>query len=249
MAKQRFQLFKKKEVKEEKTKALVKHKQAEKEIQNLPIQEKEIVEWLDATGLSKRLLPAEKLQFLKIAKCFGLNPFRREIFLNVYNEKKPDERTISIVIGYTVFLKRAERIQILDGWGCITVGKIPDLKAVLTIYRKDRKFPFIYEVDYEEVVQRKHSGEITSFWRKMPKFMTKKVCISQGFRMCFPDELGGLPYTDAERGEDQEYAEPINVTDTKNTKTEDSKTIESDAELPEYTELKALLENRMLKKC
>ena len=25
--------------------------------------------------------------------------------------------------------------------------------------------------------------------------MTKKVAIAQGFRLCFPDELGGMPYT------------------------------------------------------
>ena len=28
----------------------------------------------------------------------------------------------------------------------------------------------------------------------MPNFMLKKVAIAQGFRLAFPDELGGLPY-------------------------------------------------------
>jgi hypothetical protein len=28
--------------------------------------------------------------------------------------------------------------------------------------------------------------------------MTKKVCISQAFRLCFSDELGGMPYTSDE---------------------------------------------------
>lgn len=32
----------------------------------------------------------------------------------------------------------------------------------------------------------------------MPCFQLKKVCISQAFRLCFPDERGGLPYDAAE---------------------------------------------------
>jgi hypothetical protein len=28
----------------------------------------------------------------------------------------------------------------------------------------------------------------------MPAFMLKKVAMAQGFRLCFPDEMGGLPY-------------------------------------------------------
>lgn len=30
---------------------------------------------------------------------------------------------------------------------------------------------------------------------RMPKFMLRKVAIAQGFRLCFPDELGEMPYT------------------------------------------------------
>jgi hypothetical protein len=32
-------------------------------------------------------------------------------------------------------------------------------------------------------------------WENRPTFMTQKVAISQGFRLCFGDELGGMPYT------------------------------------------------------
>ena len=31
-------------------------------------------------------------------------------------------------------------------------------------------------------------------WAEMPEFMIKKVAIWQGFRLCFPSELWGLPY-------------------------------------------------------
>ena len=39
---------------------------------------------------------------------------------------------------------------------------------------------------------------MTAFWSKHPRLMPKKVCISQAFRLAFPDELGGLPYDAAE---------------------------------------------------
>ena len=35
----------------------------------------------------------------------------------------------------------------------------------------------------------------------MPAFMCEKACISQGFRLCFPDELAGMPYTKEEMPE------------------------------------------------
>ena len=37
-----------------------------------------------------------------------------------------------------------------------------------------------------------------STWNQIPSFMGRKVAIAQGFRLCFPDELGGLPYTEEE---------------------------------------------------
>ena len=39
---------------------------------------------------------------------------------------------------------------------------------------------------------------MTAFWTKQPRLMLKKVCISQAFRLAFPDELGGLPYDASE---------------------------------------------------
>ena len=35
----------------------------------------------------------------------------------------------------------------------------------------------------------------TQIWKEKPITMIKKVAIAQGFRLCFPEELGGLPYT------------------------------------------------------
>jgi hypothetical protein len=58
-------------------------------------------------------------------------------------------------------------------------------------------------VDYEEFFQTKTDKNTNEKvpnenWNKRPKFMLKKVCIGQGFRLCFSTDLGGLPYTEEE---------------------------------------------------
>jgi len=149
-----------------------------------------LISHLDALGLTSKLNDGEKNTFLSIAKAFNLNPFKREIHISKYGEN------LSIITGYEVYIKRAERTGQLDGWNATTSGTIEggDLKATVTIYRKDRTHPFIWEALYDECVQKTREGKVTKFWEKAA-FMTKKVAISQGFRLCFSDELAGMPYT------------------------------------------------------
>lgn len=161
------------------------------------VNEKVLIEYLDVMGISPKLEEKEKIQFLNIAKTFGLNPFKREIFCTVYGSG--EYKQLSIITGYEVYIKRAERSGQLDGWTATTSGSVAtnDLKATVTIFRKDRQHPFVWEVFYEECVQKTKAGVVTKFWEKA-NFMTKKVCISQAFRLCFSDELGGMPYTSDE---------------------------------------------------
>lgn len=121
----------------------------------------------------------ELYMFMGIAKSYNLNPFKREIHFIKYGSS-PGQT----VVGYETYIKRAEKTGFLDGWECTTDEK----KAYVTIYRKDRAKPFKWEVDFSEF----NTGQST--WKKMPKFMLKKVAIAQAFRLCFPEDLGGLPY-------------------------------------------------------
>lgn len=162
-----------------------------------PVTMETITEYLDTTGLTKQLLPKEKATFVNMAQLFGLNPFKREIYCTVYGTG--DYRTCAIVTGYEVYLKRAERTGKMDGWECAITGKGDDMAATVTIYRKDWGHPFKHTVYYRECVQiNKKTGKPNSVWGKMPSFMTKKVAIAQAFRLCFPDEFGGMPYTNDE---------------------------------------------------
>ena len=146
----------------------------------------QLVSYLDTMGLSKKLTDNEKNTFLQISQAFGLNPFKREIYCMKYGEQS------TIIVGYETYIKRAERTGALDGWNVTTSGSGNDLKATITIHRKDRSHAFIHEVVFSEYVQN------NKIWKEKPTTMIKKVAMAQGFRLCFSDELGGMPYTSEE---------------------------------------------------
>src|SRR5690348_14594540 len=106
----------------------------------------ELTMHLENLGLLKDLSTGEKNSYLQIAKAFNLNPFKREIHVSKYNGQ------MSIITGYEVYIKRAERTGQLDGWSVTTTGNVAnnDLKAIVTIHRKDRAYPFVWEAEYNE---------------------------------------------------------------------------------------------------
>jgi len=178
--------------------------------------------YLRAANLVGHLTDVEVDQFISISTAFGLNPFKREIYASKYGDN------FSIVVGYETYIKRAERSGRLSGWKVTTEGtfdkKDPGsatLKAIVTIHRSDFVHPFEHEVHFSEYCQRKRDGQLTKFWSQKPITMIKKVAISQGFRLCFSDELGGLPYTKEEIGQEerfdsfQEVKEPIKTDNEK----------------------------------
>jgi len=136
------------------------------------------------------LTDAERNQFFSIAKAFELNPFKREIYCIAYGQGQ--YRKLSIITGYEVYLKRAERTGKMDGYEVTTEGEGRNLKAIVTIYRKDWSKPFKHEVYFPEYSQD------NQIWKTKPITMIKKVAIAQAFRLCFPDEFGGMPYTSDE---------------------------------------------------
>lgn len=162
-------------------------------VEQAALPKEKLLEFLNIAGVATKLTEKERVNFVEIAQAYCLNPFKREIYCVSYGYG--ENKTTSIITGYEVYIKRAERTGKLDGWEVTIDGKLPDLKAVITIYRNDWSRPFKHEVYFEEVVQRKKDGSINAMWSKMPKFMLRKVAIAQGFRLCFSDELGGIPYT------------------------------------------------------
>lgn len=138
-------------------------------------------------------------QFVEIASAMKLNPFLNEIHAISYNTK--DGPVFKCVTGYMVYIKRAERSGKLNGWEVSSAVNNGQMVSTVTIYRKDWEKPFRHSVRFNEVAQCSPSGELSRLWKKMPAFMCEKACISQGFRLCFPDELAGMPYTTEEMPE------------------------------------------------
>ena len=66
--------------------------------------------WLQTSGMVKSLTNDEQETFLELCSAFSLNPFKREIYAVKYKDK------MSLITGYEVYLKRAERSGRLDGW-------------------------------------------------------------------------------------------------------------------------------------
>ena len=150
---------------------------------------------VDESAIKMYLCPTatkeEIVLFLNQCQMFQLNPFKREIYLIKYGSYPADA-----VVGYQVYLKRAERSKQWDGMESGTKGSLKkkDLVAWCKVFRKDWKRPLYHEVEYEEFVKKKADDTVTRFWAKMPKTMLKKVAVSQAFRLAFPDEMAGLPY-------------------------------------------------------
>lgn len=125
----------------------------------------------------------ERVLFLELAKGYKLNPFKKEIYCIKYGNK------CNILVGFEVYIKRGERSGKLNGWGVELIGTGKELKAIITINRKDWEHPFKHEVYYEEYKQ------ATPIWKDKPRTMLRKVAISQGFRLAFSECCGGMPYS------------------------------------------------------
>lgn len=185
-------------------------------------EEKEVLEvansFLKNSSTDKQLTALEKEQFLQLCKAFKLNPFKREIYAIVYGTG--NFRNCSIVIGYEVFLKRAYQSRFLDGWKVWVEGEInkedvtkSTMKGCIEISRKDWSKPFYHEVLFSEYVGLKYNSEtrkkeVNAMWLSKPVTMIKKVVIGQGFRLCFPEQLEGIPYFEEELHEQGVYDSP-----------------------------------------
>lgn len=137
----------------------------------------------------------EIFMFLQIAKSCNLNPFLNQIYLVKYGSQKAQ-----ILTSYNVYLQRAERTQKYAGLKTSTSGSVKtgDLRGIVKVYRKDWTEPLEHEVYYDEYVQRRKDGVVNKFWKEKPRTMIVKVAISQAFRLAFPLDFEGMPYTQDE---------------------------------------------------
>lgn len=165
----------------------------------LPVTADDVKKYIRAFMPSSGLTDNEVMAFTEMAKLHGLNPWKREIYCIPYeaNVRLPNgswgkERKLSIVTGYQVYLQRAEATGKLDGFKTVFEGEGDKMSCTIIIKRKDMNGVIEHTVYREEWDTKK------SIWAKAPRFMLEKMAIGQGFRKAFPNELGGMPYTEEE---------------------------------------------------
>lgn len=129
---------------------------------------------------------AEFALYVDQVKANQLDPRKREVYFVKYGTAKAQ-----IVTGYQVYTMRAQATGQLNGWNVeILDWKDADqCRAKITIKRKDWESPFTWETYLSDV----DKGQST--WNSQKRFQLRKCCIAQGFRLAFPEVLGGMPYT------------------------------------------------------
>jgi hypothetical protein len=137
--------------------------------------------WLFGSGT--KLTEPQKALFYQVALSFNLNPAKREVYAIPYGSN------FNIIVGFEVYLKRAERTGLLEYWEPGVRKEDNEYIGYCTIKRRDREKPTTIEAWFNEYNQG------NSMWKTKPRTMIRKVAIAQAFRMVFPDELGGMPYT------------------------------------------------------
>lgn len=143
-------------------------------------------------GLKDPINEKQQNLFLNIARVNNLNPFKREIYAVGFGD------SFSIITGYQVYIDKANATGLLNWWKVETIKENGELKgAKIIIHRRGWDNPFEWEVSLEEFAKwyfKDGKKILMKNWKEMPEFMIKKVVIGQGFRLCFPSELGALPY-------------------------------------------------------
>lgn len=163
------------------------------------VTKQDIDNWL--FGTNTKLTENQKTLFYQVALASNLNPAKREVYAIPYGNN------FNIITGYEVYLKRAERTGNLDWWEAGVKKENNEYIGFCTIKRKDREKPTTIEAWFNEYNQG------NTMWKNKPRTMIRKVAIAQAFRMIFPDELGGLPYTADEMGTDIIEVKATNIED------------------------------------
>jgi phage recombination protein Bet len=211
------------------------------------VEEKTLLEYLDTMGLAKTAPDSVKKMFLQVCKAFQLNPFKRQAYLVGYGQ---EHKNWSVITGFEQYINRANATERLDGWKVDIEGKVADnsLRAKITIWRKDFSHPFEWESWYYECVATDRNGNPTHIWKQRPTHMIKKVAIAQGFRLCFPEALEGMPYTGDEMGEtiDIQYQEERPKKEAAPAPKQEAQKEEAGASVSQKTELLLLLNNKFI---
>lgn len=189
------------------------------EVQQLPALEVEMYKMeVQAEHVRKYFAPKDATTadigfFIAMANSLGLNPWKRELHLVPFYSREGG-RKYAAVVGYEVYLNRAEASGKLDGWEYEYDDDRNPTKCTITIYRKDWTHAFTNTVYMDDVMRYKKDGKTpAALWATNRRnFMLLKCTITQSFRLCMPESCAALPYTPEEQSlidaDERQYQQP-----------------------------------------
>ena len=141
--------------------------------------------------------------FLHACKRTGLDPLMKQIHAIKRWSAAEGRETMAIQTGIDGYRLVAERTGKYAGSDEpvfeMQAGAPYPSKATVTVWKivEGQRYPFTASAHWDEYVQKKKDGTITSFWQRMPKGQLGKCAESLALRKAFPAELSGV-YTHEE---------------------------------------------------
>lgn len=173
--------------------------------------------------------------FIQVCRQTGLNPFARQIYAVVRNEKQRDgsfvpKMTVQTSIdGYRLLAQRSGEYAGQDGpywydietreWVDVWIKNEPPAAAKVGVSRRGFDKPIYAVARFESYASRsynkstnKYDGDLTNLWAKMPELMIAKVAEALALRRAFPAELSGIYTPEEMQQADHEPMPTVTIT-------------------------------------
>ena len=158
--------------------------------------------------------------FVEIAKRTGLDPFSRQIYAILRNQKEGERWVKKMTVqtgidGYRAIAARTGALAGIDDPVYDSEDADQPKRATVTVWRfvQGQRVPFSATARWSEYKPEKGGG----MWDKMPYLMLGKCAEALALRKAFPNEISGV-YTAEEMAQadnDETPVQPVTVTSAK----------------------------------